>query len=400
MLLPSIVVVLAIGGAGQPGSEQAVRLFRDWTAAVLAHKPGTIDQPLLDLAAFPPADIDTVRHVMRDALKRESVAARNDLLRRGAMAHTDIALLLPERAAEYRQTGNPKEAFLFDAFEQPKTIYRKEADAVVFLRDGEFVATDVETAHWSTARGLLDLIAPHPSQDEFVRLWYRAVAAHFEGAYRFGNAKYHLARVDQVVPRDPMLLFYSGVVHEAYASERIQSVFDTLPPGVGQAPAARPEEQWKKAERLFEEAATANGPVEARIRRARVLGLLGRHAEAVTILRDIRPRLTDQRLRYLGALFLGTEEGALGRVDEARAALEGAASLFPTAQSPLIALAELARRSGDRAAAVAALDRIRQLPRNAEDREDPWKDYFRAFAMDAPEQLAAVRAWIQRKAPK
>jgi tetratricopeptide (TPR) repeat protein len=396
VLLPFFVLSLLFAGVEQ---DNEVRLVRDWMSAVTAHQPGTVDQPLLDLAALAPNDINTVRRALRDALKKESVPVRNDILRRGALAHTDIALLLPDRAAEYLQTGQ-KEPVTFEADVQPKTLQKKGEDAVVFVRDGEFQSTAVETAHWSTARGLLSLIVPQPSKDEFVRLWYRAVAAYFEGAYLFGNARYHLARVQEVVPGDPLLLFYAGIVHEAYGSERIQSVFDTLPSGVGQAPAARPEEQWRRAEVLFEQAVKANGPAEARIRRARVLGLLGRHSEAVALLRDVQPLLTEQRLRYLGALFLGTEEGALGRMDEARVALERAASLCPTAQSPLIALAELARRAGDRATALAMLDRVRLLPPDSADRDDPWTYYFRAFAADAPEQLAAVRAWVERKAPR
>lgn len=347
MLLPFLVLSLLLGGVEQ---DDEARLVRDWRSAVLAHQPGTVDQPLLDLAALPPNDIDKVRRILRDALKREPVPVRNDILRRGALAHTDIALLLPDRAGEYLQASNQKEPVTFEADVQPRTLQKKGQDAVVVVRDGEFQATAVETAHWSTARGLLSLIVPYPSRDEFVRLWYRAVAAYFEGAYLFGNARYHLARVQEVVPGDPMLLFYAGVVHEAYGSERIQSVFDTLPSGVGQAPAARPEEQWRQAEALFGQAVKVSGPVEARVRRARVLGLLGRHAEAVALLREVQPLLTEHRLRYLGALFLGTEEGALGRMEPARVALERAASLYPTAQSPLIAMAELARRAGDREA--------------------------------------------------
>jgi hypothetical protein len=116
------------------------------------------------------------------------------------------------------------------------------------------------------------------------------------------------------------------------------------------------------------------------------------------MLRDIGPRLDEPRLRYFGALFLGSEEAALGRADAAREALERAASLFPTAQSPLLALADVARREGNRTATLAILGRLQRLPADAADREDPWTDYHRSFAGDAATQLDAVRAWVGQTA--
>jgi tetratricopeptide (TPR) repeat protein len=339
--------------------------------------------------------------VLREFIKNERIPVRNDILRRGALVHTDIALLLPERAAEYLQSGDAKERFIYDAFEKPRILYREDADALVFSADGEYLSTAVETAHWGTARSLLRGIYPHPSDDEFVRRWYRAVAAYFEDSYSLGNARYHLARALEELPHDPSILFYAGAMHEAYGSERIQSVLGTLPqPTAKQLKTASAADEWRLAERLLGDAVKAGAPIEASLRHARVLGQLGRHDEAVAILRTIQPVLTTSRLRYLGALFLGTEEGALARIAPARAAFERAASLFPTAQSPLVALAELDRRSGDRAAALAVVDRLQRLPLDPDSREDPWTHYFRSFAEDAPEQLAVVRGWVDRKEAK
>jgi hypothetical protein len=131
-----------------------------------------------------------------------------------------------------------------------------------------------------------------------------------------------------------------------------------------------------------------------------VLGRLGKHAEAVEMLRLARSQSTDRRLRYFADLFLGSEEGALDRVEDAKASFERAAALFPTAQSPLLALSELLDRSGDRAAAIGVLNRLSRLPADPELRDDPWRDYVRSFAWDAEAQMASLRAAVNATAPR
>ena len=63
-------------------------------------------------------------------------------------------------------------------------------------------------------------------------------------------------------------------------------------------------------------------------------------------------------------------------------------------------MADLFRRSGNRTAALAVLGRIQGLPSDPADRVDPWVDYFRSFALDAADQVDAVRAWVNRKEPR
>src|SRR3972149_3033830 len=76
MVLPLILAsVLSLGG-GQ--SEPDV--VRTWIANVLAHQPGSIDKPLRDVAAEPPANLDAARRVRRDA----PIPTRSDIFRRGA----------------------------------------------------------------------------------------------------------------------------------------------------------------------------------------------------------------------------------------------------------------------------------------------------------------------------
>ena len=127
------------------------------------------------------------------------------------------------------------------------------------------------------------------------------------------------------------------------------------------------------------------------MRYGRVLGGLGKHADAAVELRRAVGDLTDSQSLYYASLFLGAEEEALGNRDAARVAYEQAASLSPMAQSPLLALSQLARRYGDRNGALRAIERLFAL--SAEDRDahdDPWWGYYVAQARDAEDLLEAM----------
>jgi hypothetical protein len=73
---------------------------------------------------------------------------------------------------------------------------------------------------------------------------------------------------------------------------------------------------------------------------------------------------------------------------------ERAASLYPTAQSPWLALSELARRRYDRPGALRAIDRLFALPADAGDRFDPWWTYQIAQARTADRLLDGVRRTV------
>ena len=75
-------------------------------------------------------------------------------------------------------------------------------------------------------------------------------------------------------------------------------------------------------------------------------------------------------------MVLGDAQQRAGLRDAARDAYEAASALFPRAQSPYLALAQLARSQPDRAGAVAALERLFARTGLAELSYDPWWDYF------------------------
>jgi predicted Zn-dependent protease len=131
--------------------------------------------------------------------------------------------------------------------------------------------------------------------------------------------------------------------------------------------------------------------MEARLRYGHVLGALGKHAEAALELRRAVADLTDRQLLYYAELFLGREEEALGNRDAARVAYEQAAAIAPMAQSPLLALSQLARRYADRTVALRAIERLFALP--AEERtehDDPWWWYYVVQGRDANDLLEAM----------
>jgi tetratricopeptide (TPR) repeat protein len=123
-----------------------------------------------------------------------------------------------------------------------------------------------------------------------------------------------------------------------------------------------------------------------------VLGLRGRHAEAVAELERAVPALSDDRLRYYAHLFLGEELAALGRRDAARASYERAAAAFPFAQSPRLAMSLLARRYGDRRGARQAIQDVLRLPADEFSRPDPWWQYDAPLRSEAEARLAELQA--------
>jgi len=79
---------------------------------------------------------------------------------------------------------------------------------------------------------------------------------------------------------------------------------------------------------------------------------------------------------YLAELFLGRAEETRGNDAAARAAFERASALYPKAQSPRLALSQIARRAGNRAAAQRELHALAELPNDQNQREDPWWLYY------------------------
>jgi tetratricopeptide (TPR) repeat protein len=198
--------------------------------------------------------------------------------------------------------------------------------------------------------------------------------------------KIHLEHARELFPSDPDILFLAACQRETYAGAPIQTAVKSafLPAGVV-IDVASDRAELRDAEAFFRRSLDVRSDfAEARLRYGRVLDRLGKHVEAAAELRKAIGGLTDRQMLYYGGMFLGAAEETLGNRDAARVGYEQSAELYPMAQSPLLALSQLARHSGDRGAALRAIDRLFALPseeRNEQD--DPWWWYYVSQGRDA-----------------
>jgi hypothetical protein len=350
---------------------------------ILACSAGALNDPdCVRLGAADEVDADLRR---LSGLVRAAKVDGDDnyIVRRGALLHGDIAMLAPysmEAPGDVRPTGGLER-------------FRME------ISDGQEVDFRQSAVHWEMARMLLDFVRPRgldradPGHDDMVRHWYRATAAWMQ--LREDHDKVHLDRARTIFPADPDILFLSASQHETYGGMPIQTAVRSavLPTGV-KMDVGTDRAELHEAEGLFRRVLELRPDyAEARMRYGRVLGGLAKHAEAAPELRRAAGELTEPEQLYYAELFLGAEEAALGNRAAARAAYDRAAELFPLAQSPLLALSEIARRSGDRPGALRAIDRLFALPGEERDEhDDPWWWYYTAQARDAEDLLEAL--WL------
>jgi tetratricopeptide (TPR) repeat protein len=220
------------------------------------------------------------------------------------------------------------------------------------LDDGRQVGFTYGGVHWDVAHLLLDEVLPDPSRDGTVRLWYRGVAAFFANRWALVESAPHLERARRLFPTDPDIFAASGSLYETFAAPPLQDVAKSLAQGGFPVSIGPTGANLRRAETFFRRAVELDdGFTEARVRLGRVMGLQGRHGDAAAQLKQAMATEGDSLTRYYASLFLGTELQALGDLDEARRSFERAAALYPRAQSPHLALSQLARRSGDRAGA-------------------------------------------------
>jgi tetratricopeptide (TPR) repeat protein len=347
-----------VSAGGQQDPPREYPLLDRWVAAVSRHAPGREDAETRLIGSWPIWDVETVI----DYTRRGRLANRPDvnaLLLRGALLHTDIARFGPSLPG-----GRPD---------------------VALARDGRYEGM-ASSAHWDFARAFLDQVSPHPAKDAGVRLWYRAVAAHMVSEGRLGDAVGHLRRAVQLLPADRDILFAIGCMREAFAAPAKQAVMNAVRQPVPLVKWGKVDndpslevgsasDELGKAEKAFRAALDVDPAFEdARLHLGRVLGLRGQARAAANELARI-PESSEPVLRYFAALFLGRQHEALGDPAAARDDYRRAAALYPRAQSPHLATSALARRSGDRAGANAAIAPLLALPADAAARDDPWWAY-------------------------
>jgi tetratricopeptide (TPR) repeat protein len=363
------------------------QLVRQWSDALARHIPGKSDSPAMTIGKWSEHDLKSVltyikklsaqpvqsakrtlaRGQIRRLLGMTDQEARdgdlNRILKQGALLHTDIALL-----------------------ELGTGISENPSDVMGLFADGRLLFSSYN-AHWQLARQLLDSVSG-VSDDPLVRQWYIATIAFMQSRRDYGYSKRNLKSALDIFPDDAQILFYAGVLHEIYASPVSQN--NSLPSGwkVSYGPK---ESELKLAKQFLQKAVSANpDSMEARLHLGRVLGLLGRHQLAVAQLQPAHASIKDPQLQYYASLFLGHELELCFRYSEAKDSYERAASLFPAAQSPLLALSQLAHSRNDMESAVSFLQRVFALKIADLWKDDPWWSYDLAHARNASALVAEM----------
>ncbi len=378
LLLVAVVVVAAgaVGGGRQRErlTDARVERLKALGRAVASHTAGATDRYVVELAAWDAADVtETVRDFLKSRRKQP-----NDVLRRAAMLHADVALLATEDRS--RETGARQSLLVLDG--------------VVVRRLGQ-------SAHWVVGRQLLDAIKPSPETDAFVLRWYEATATAMLEEGNLGAAQLHLQRAIDVLPREASIQFLAGFYHQASVGPTVLPVLRMRLRAANGQPrvwtwgsAATESADWhrKRAERHLREAVRLDpGHVEARMRLGLALLETSDEAEAARHLRVASDAAPEGELAYFIQLLLGQAEERLGRAREAAACYDRAAILQPRAVSPRLARAALARLGGDRDAALEDVRSLAAPPVLPQMDADPWWVFYRWQSRPAATLLAELR---------
>ena len=405
------VTAVRLGGA-PPQDVSAESRLHTWLAGVNSHVPGERDAAVTTIAPWSRRDMDGILTSVKRALSGQSICSdcselttadrepiTSGFVKRAARLPADIAVLYKTESG-----------------------YALPSDGrmTAAISDGQQVGISSGTIHWDVGRLLLDLVRPNPSRDDDVRLWYQATTAFLQEWNEYYELEPHLARALTLFPNDTTLLLDSGTLHEGYAEARVQNVHTeaaetptmtlpgrtlmnapAAPPSPSSATKAMPSirsqaDEWNEGERLFRRALAIDPAFgEARVRLAHLLGLRERHIEAASEAQRALAGPLPPVLKYYALLFLGRAQQALGQSDPAHVTFEQAVALYPGAQSPHLALSQLARDRGDHANALSELD-VLSRPLTTAAREDPWWRYNKTHAPGADDLLAQLRAAVLR----
>jgi tetratricopeptide (TPR) repeat protein len=405
-------------------------MIEEWRKAVEQHKPGEADSAAIEIGSWPAFELEFSITLVKtlfsrpldelaipyrpgcralaDYLDIRKEEDKNYWLKRGALLHSDIALLRLETGTAAPLNYRTQLASLNNAIKKSKKRQEKTCWSIQLLspaildlkdkggREGAWIEDgkpvyENEGQHMEFGRLLLDSVAPNPSQDDMVKEWYIATAAYGLSRGRPLYIENHLKDAVNIFPSDAWILFYAGLLHETYATPRYQNAPRLN--GIKYSHGSKKTE-LELARNFFQKAVTANPNfAEARLRFGHVSGLLGSHDQAASELQTAAAAITDPQVQYFAALFLGNELAALGRTADARKQFKQAAALYPAAQSPFLALSELAHSRGDIRNAAIEIERAFAVAANGRRGSDPrWKYDL------VPEDKAAALLLEVRKA--
>jgi tetratricopeptide (TPR) repeat protein len=367
---------VATVGSIAAAPQQATGDVDEWLRLLREHQVGVLDAAARQVGGW---EWSRLEPVLQELHRR----AQPSVVLRSAALLSDIAFEVP---SYQRRLGNL-------------------AGGTVLADDGRVQGAGSLDGHLAAARTLLDALPRSGSLDAarvraHVAAWYRTVSAVLASTHNLADLEPHVMRAVERFPDDAGILFDVGCFYETFASpftqialaEETARATARAPLGliVQPRPAAR---MLVEAERHFRRAAAADPSfVEASVRFGRVLTLRGRTHEAVPILRRVAGHGTDDVVKYYGWMFYGLALNQAGLPDEGLQAFRAAAALYPVAQSPQLAISQVAADAGNPALASAALERVFASAVDTR-RDDPWWRYFRGSGRD---DEAARRAFVDR----
>jgi len=229
------------------------------------------------------------------------------------------------------------------------------------------------TGWLALADQLLGRVADESLRRRWRRDWKLALAAFHASRYDGRRARDVLDQAAVDFPGDPDVLFAAGRMHEAIGARFFSGLAE--PVSADLAPAY--ERDLLEAERLYGgvlEAEPAHAP--ARLRRGRVLALLGRPRSARSELEWLLASSPDPDLRCLAHLFLGAMAENDGRAAEALSAYRAALSTGRSPEVAPLALTHLLERTGDASAARRAVEGILATTEDPSGPGDAWWLYL------------------------
>lgn len=341
----------------QPGGAIAPSRLIAWVRCLGQHQPGKLDEGWKVAETFGGSELAAVIAAIQRGTVPVAAADMPTLLRAGSILHTELA------SALIRDSQRP-----------------------------DVATTAAGGLHFSMAGRLVDELRKRVPKDPTVRAWFVTVGAILLSQREVATTAALLERGLRWYPADSQLLLFAGAAYELRASSRVQDGedLDGIREGIGGATA-----NLSRAEYFYRSAFNHDQSlIEAQIRLGRVLGLRGKHDDAVAELEAARRGLSAQAspsevVLFFSSLFLGDELAALGRSDLARASYRNALALYPGADSAHLALGTLEYAVGARDQALAAIVDMAKQRSIAPD--DPWRDYFSAGeARDVERLLAAL----------
>jgi tetratricopeptide (TPR) repeat protein len=392
--LAVIALLVALGltahaqSAAQKRQLELERLLQDvteWTDAVIRHEPGTLDAHAESIGMWSWQRLKPVLDYLRGR-------ADASLRLRAATLYLDVALRVElEQRPRYPTEGR-----------------------VLQAQDGRALGSGDMDPHIWWGRQVLVLQAKGsrkpfegPNRDHAIA-WYRTTSAMLARNFSLSNLEPHIRAALDEIPDDAGILFDAGCLAETFAAPSIQAVVPrkkrssfAFPLQISGVERTR-DENLLEAERYFRRALERDATMtEARVRLGRVLAVRGRTAEAARELELAAAMSGPPVVHYFAELFRGDTLERLGSARAAAEAFDRAAALFPSAQSPRLALSALRMERGEEAAARAAIERVWNRPAAgaAGQSEDPWWDYWRCTGRDAMTSYEALARRIAALLP-